>query len=50
MSARLEAPEPWFRPDPPLAVLLAREAEAEIGADHELARHALESAMDNHQH
>jgi hypothetical protein len=40
-----EPPEPWFRPEPRQAAALAAEAQAEIGADHELAGHRLTAVV-----
>jgi 8-oxo-dGTP pyrophosphatase MutT (NUDIX family) len=45
MSAGLQPPEPWFRPEPQLAAALVREAREEIGADHELVGHKLTAVV-----
>jgi hypothetical protein len=41
----LQAPEPWYRPQPQLAAVLAAEAQAEVGPEHELAGRQLAAVV-----
>jgi hypothetical protein len=42
---QLAPPEPWFRPEPRHSAALVAEAQAEIGASHELAGHELTAVV-----